>query len=197
MVVFIITTVYTISFDGFTNTPEFQTLLFTTQELFGVGPVVKVGLYLFGLGGFIGSYLLISWLADVLATAPRSEWIQAAYAFAPTVIPITVAYEIAHNYSYVLQNVGQFFTIILDVLSVMGPSSITLLGWLSLPVFWGTQVVLIIAGHIIAVVAAHLVAVRRYESNHAARRAHLPFVLLMIGYTVLSLWIISRPVVAG
>lgn len=197
MVVFVITTVYTISFDGFTSTPEFQTVLFGTRDLLGVGPAVKVGLYLVGLAGFIGSFLLISGLTEVLATETRTRWVEPTRVFAPTVIPITVAYEVAHNYPYVIRNLGQLLTIITDLLSVAGSPSITLLGWLSLPVFWGSQVVLIIAGHIIAVVAAHLVAVRRYESLSAARRGHLPLVLLMVGYTILSLWIISRPVVAG
>jgi hypothetical protein len=196
MVVFVIATVYTISFDGFTSTPEFQTILFSTRML-GVGPAVKVGLYLVGLAGFIVSFLLISWLTETLGTETWTGWMQAAQAFAPTVIPITVAYEVAHNYPYVIRNLGQLLTITTDLLSVAGGPSITLLGWLSLPLFWGSQVVLIIAGHIVAVVAAHLVVVHRYDSLNTARRGHLPLVLLMVGYTILSLWIISRPVVAS
>jgi uncharacterized membrane protein len=56
-------------------------------------------------------------------------------------------------------------------------------------------VFLIVVGHVIAVVAAHTVAVERYRSLSAARKGHLPLLVLMIGYTVLSLWIISQPVV--
>jgi hypothetical protein len=73
---------------------------------------------------------------------------------------------------------------------------VTLLDWLTLPVFWGSQVVLIVAGHVIAIVAAHAVAVERYGTLSEAQRVHLPLVALMVGYTVLSLWIISRPVVS-
>lgn len=69
-----------------------------------------------------------------------------------------------------------------------------LLGWLSLLVFWASQVALVVAGH---VVAAHRVALDRYGTASAARRAHLPLVVPMVGYTVLSLWIVSRPVVSG
>jgi hypothetical protein len=64
------------------------------------------------------------------------------------------------------------------------------------PAFWGSQVVLVVVGHVVAVVAAHLAATARYGSPRRARRAHLPLVVVMVGYTVLSLWIISRPVVA-
>ncbi|MFC6732932.1 hypothetical protein [Haladaptatus sp. GCM10025893] len=56
---------------------------------------------------------------------------------------------------------------------------------------------LIIVGHVVAVVAAHGVAIRRYATPSLARRSHVPLVALMVGYTVLSLWIISRPVVTG
>jgi hypothetical protein len=85
-------------------------------------------------------------------------------------------------------------TIVRDLLGGSGPA-ITMLGWLSVPFFWGSQVLLIVGGHVVAVVAAHRVAVRRYESLALARRGHLPLVVVMVGYTVLSLWIISRPLV--
>jgi hypothetical protein len=74
-----------------------------------------------------------------------------------------------------------------------GGATVSLLGWLSVPVFWGSQVLLIVGGHAVAVVAAHRVAVNRYETLTLARRGHLPLVVVMVGYTVLSLWIVSRP----
>ena len=196
LVVFIVATVYTISFDGFTSTPEFQTLLFATRNLTGLGPAVKVGIYLAGFGCFVGSFLLVSGLVQYLATGTWRAWQQAARAFAPTLVPITVAYEFAHNYPFVIRNLGQLLTISTDLLFAPAGQSIALLGWLSLPLFWASQVLLIVAGHVVAVVAAHLVAVQRYETPTAARRGHLPLVGLMVGYTVLSLWIISRPVVS-
>jgi hypothetical protein len=58
---------------------------------------------------------------------------------------------------------------------------------------WYLSVGAIVAGHIAAVVLAHRLALR-----DQARRpilAGLPLVVLMIGYTVLSLWIIAQPIV--
>lgn len=81
-------------------------------------------------------------------------------------------------------------------MSVSPADPIAVLDWLSLPAFWGSQVLLVVVGHIVAVVAAHAVAVERSPTLAAARRTHLPLVVLMVGYTVLSLWIISRPVVS-
>ncbi|WP_323192455.1 hypothetical protein [Halostella sp. PRR32] len=192
---FVVATVYTVSFDGFTSTSEYQTILFDVREALGVGPVVSVGLYAVGFVGFLVAFALVAATTDRLVGNSES-WRTTACAFAPTVLPIAVAYELAHNYPYVLRNAGQ-------LAAVLGPylgsatDAIEPLWWLSLPAFWWSQILLIVGGHVVAVVASHEVARRRYATRSLARRAHLPLTALMIGYTVLSLWIVSRPVVAG
>jgi hypothetical protein len=202
--VFVIAAVYTVSFDGFTNTRHYQQLLFDTREALGTGPPTSVLLYLVGLVAFIGVFVVIIGFVDSLGTSStqregavadggHQSWRGAVCAFAPTVLPIAAAYDVAHNYPYVVQSTARLIEIIVprDGVGVADP-----LGWLSLPGFWGSQVLLIVVGHIIAAVAAHHVAVDRFRTPSAARRGHLPLVVLMIGYTVVSLWIISQPVVA-
>jgi hypothetical protein len=193
LVAFVVATVYTVSFDGFTNTPEFQSLLFGLRDLLTTGPGTSVLVYVLGLGGFIAAFIGVSVAMGIVGGS--GEWREAAVAFAPTILPIAAAYEVAHNYPFVVERLGRLAAIAWS-LAVSPMDPLSLLGWLSVPVFWGSQVLLIVAGHIIAVVAAHTVAVERYETLSRARRAHLPLVALMVGYTVLSLWIISRPVVS-
>jgi hypothetical protein len=193
LVAFVVATVYTVSFDGFTNTPEFQSLLFGLRDLLATGPGTSVLVYVLGLAGFIAAFVIVSMVMQ--AAGGGGGWRSAAIAFAPTVLPIAAAYEVAHNYPFVVERLGQLAAIAWSLV-VSSVEPLTLLGWLSVPMFWGSQVLLIVAGHIIAVVAAHAVAVERYETLARARRAHLPLVVLMVGYTVLSLWIISRPVVS-
>jgi hypothetical protein len=196
LVVFVVTLVYTVSFDGFTETRLFQTLLFGTRDVFRTGPGTSVLIYLGGLVGFVGLFGAGSWLADRLGTPKTESWVDAMRWFAPTVLPIAGAYEVAHNYPYVIRNLGQL--LVIGTQWVPGTAGeVQLLGWLSLPLFWGSQVVLIVLGHVIAVVAAHNVALDRYKSRRAARQGHFPLVVLMIGFTVVSLWIISQPVVTG
>ena len=194
---FIIATVYTVSFDGFTSTPEFQALLFTVRDALGVGRTVSVLLYLLGFTGFVVIFILVSHLTQRLAGARHAAWIGAVFAFAPTVLPIAVAYEIAHNYPFVLANAGQLGAALWSFLGPGHGPAIDPLAWLSLSAYWWSQVLLIVIGHIVAVIAAHYVAVARYPTVTAARRGHIPLTALMIGYTVLSLWIISRPIVTG
>ena len=52
-------------------------------------------------------------------------------------------------------------------------------------------------GHIIAVYLAHLVAVRTLRQRAIALRSQYPMLVLMVGYTMLSLWILAQPIVEG
>jgi len=183
-------------------TPDYQQLLFDTREALGTGPLTSLLLYAAGLLVFIAAFVVIIRLVDTLGATSSTQrevasdggqqsWQGAACAFAPTVLPIAAAYDVAHNYPYVFQSLARLVEIIVPLGSLGDP-----LGWLPLPAFWGSQVLLIVVGHVIAAVAAHHVAVDRFPTLSAARQGHLPLVVLMIGYTVLSLWIISQPVVA-
>jgi hypothetical protein len=191
LVVFVVATVYTVSFDGFTSTSLFQTVLYAARDLLGTGRFTGIIFYLVGLAGFVAAFVAASGAVERLGGREKTG---AARAFAPTVLPIAAAYEVSHNYPYVFRSLGRLVGVALEPLR-MGVV-IEPLGWLPLPAFWGSQILLIVAGHVIAVVAAHYVAVKRYGVERAGR-AHLPLVVLMVGYTVLSLWIVSQPVVAA
>lgn len=193
---FVIATVYTVSFDGFTSTPEYQAILFGFQEMFSIGSNIGTLLYLTGLFVFITAFLVIVVLTHWITTRSDSGWQATAFALAPTILPIAIAYEIAHNYPFVLGNIGQLLAVLWPFFGLGHGPTIDLLGWLSVGAFWWSQVFFIVGGHIVAVVAAHYVVLGVYENAKRGRKAHIPLVVLMIGYTILSLWIISRPIVA-
>lgn len=191
---FVVATVYTVSFDGFTSTTTYLDIRATIRGPFGPGPAPFL-LYGLGLGVFLATFVGASALAERLGRDGEARSRRAVTrTFAPTVLPIAAGYEVAHYYPTVLRNLGQLWALaVRPVVPSADPLALT--GWLTLPVFWWSQVFLVVGGHVVAVVAAHLAAVDRYDPLGAARRAHLPLVAVMVAYTVLSLWIISQPVV--
>ncbi|MCZ6825907.1 MAG: hypothetical protein O7D88_00185, partial [Gammaproteobacteria bacterium] len=60
---------------------------------------------------------------------------------------------------------------------------------------WITSVVAIVTGHIAAVYLSHVMALRVFQDRRAALRSQIPMLFLMVGYTMLSLWIMAQPVV--
>ena len=52
----------------------------------------------------------------------------------------------------------------------------------------------IVVGHMVAVYLAHAEAMRIYDDRGKALRSQLPMLALMVGYTMLSLWIIAQPI---
>ena len=202
MVAFVVTMVYTVTFDGFAESPIYREIYFWVQEAFGVGGIVSVLLYCLGLIGFVGGFMTIAIVVGRVITKGQKRagltnqhhidsdgegTVTTVLALGPTVLPIAAAYEFAHNVSYVLTYAGRLPTIV-------GAPSINPLWWLSLPLLWGAQVLLIVAGHIIAVVTADAIIRELTPTDQWAIVAHMPLLILMIGYTLLSLWIVSLPV---
>ena len=64
---------------------------------------------------------------------------------------------------------------------------------------WYFSIILIVLGHIIAVYIAHIEALRisagRSEERYGTLISQVPMIVLMIGYTMLSLWILAQPIV--
>lgn len=55
------------------------------------------------------------------------------------------------------------------------------------------QVFIILAGHVASVLLAHRVALQVFASRREAVVSQLPMLLLMVGFTVSGLWILSQP----
>ena len=148
---------------------------------------------------FVAAFWLTAW---AMARASRKDlpvtW--AACAFVLTLVPIAVAYHLAHYFS-LLVTAGQFMIpLVSDPFgfgwNLFGTAGYKVdLGAVSPYVFWYGAVILIVSGHVIAVVLAHVAALRLFGSARAAAASQLPMVALMVAYTMLSLWILAQPIV--
>jgi hypothetical protein len=59
---------------------------------------------------------------------------------------------------------------------------------------WYVSVSAIVTGHMVAVYCAHRIALHRIPDLRKVLASQLPMLVLMIAYTVISLWIIAQPV---
>ena len=70
------------------------------------------------------------------------------------------------------------------------------IGVISARILWYLSVGLIVVGHIIAVYLAHLISLRTFQDRSVAMSSQYPMLMLMVIYTVVSLWTIAQPIVA-
>ena len=216
--VFVILLLSTVTLDGFMETPAWvttvlwfeeadwllPTLLWAQNHGVGLMTVVKSLALVAAPLIFLGVFLLVARLMAVAArTSPDGAGpttMEIACLFVLYLIPIAVAYHLSHYLSFMLL-AGQF---IIPLASDPFGYGWDLLGTAGYKIniaivnarfVWLTSVVTIVTGHIIAVYLTRVAALTVFKESTAARRSQYPMLALMIGYTVVSLWILAQPVV--
>jgi hypothetical protein len=212
-VVFVILMLSTLAFDGILATPVYRWYLVTFDPLFAplgvlAVPVLRtVGLVLLTavfLAAFVLVMRFVMWFGWPEVGSPFSRWkgvdeSSALSAFALTLVPIALVYNAAHNYTYVVVQAQGLIPLLADPLQR---------GWHLLPtagykisfvlagaaVVWYVQIVLIVLGHVIAVYLAHLRAGQRFKNAAHVLLSQYPMLLLMVLYTMTSLWILAQPI---
>ena len=119
-------------------------------------------------------------------------------AFVYTLIPIALAYHVAHFLLFLLIQGQLLVPLASDPLGfgwdLFGTSNYRLNFRLVSPnLYWLISVLSIVTGHIVAVFLAHSTAFRVIPTRHYALRSQFPMLVLMVGYTIASLWIITQP----
>ena len=119
---------------------------------------------------------------------------------APALVPIVVAYHVAHNLGYVLVRGQDLVPMASDPLG-RGWNLFGSAGWTPDPLLvgarfeWYVAVGAVVTGHVISIWLAHRLLLRPAPGPRGAALAALPLTTLMIGYTALSLWVIADPLV--
>lgn len=117
-----------------------------------------------------------------------------------SLVPIAIAYQVAHYYTFLLIRGQEIFALLSDPFgwgwNLFGTAGYRIhAGLLDAAFVWYSQVALVVGGHVIAVYLAHVVALRLLRHPRLATRSQYPMLALMILYTILSLWILSQPIV--
>jgi hypothetical protein len=206
-VFFVILMLSTLAFDGIESTPAWSDITITFEPLWQ--PQGAFGLFLlktFGLALLTAAFLLvfIAFMEMVIYFGSRKLDLKATVsAFVLTLVPIALVYNAAHNYSYVVVQSQGLIPLLNDPLAK---------GWHLLPALagykpsfalaqastvWFAQIILIVVGHVIAVYLSHLKAGEKFRTAQRALLSQYPMLLLMVMYTMTSLWILAQPITAG
>jgi hypothetical protein len=213
MTVFVLLLLSTVTFDGFKETPVWTELMqwgALEPALYPVRLAVNdfgfdflavlstIMLLLFPLGFFV-VYMAFSDFAKAASGSER-PLLDIAGLFVLSLVPIAVAYHLTHYLAYLLISGQLIIPLVSDPFgfgwNLFGTAGYkTDIGVIGARFVWYTAVVTIVAGHVLAVGVAHFVALKTFDTARAALRSQYPVLVLMIGYTVMSLWILSQPIV--
>lgn len=149
---------------------------------------------------YLGVVALIAFAAGTPQPPDGRSMGKLAGRFVLSLVPIGIAYHLAHYLSFLLL-AGQFLIPLSSDpfgfgWDLFGTALYCLdIGIIDARAAWYTAVAAIVGGHVIAVWLAHEAALFVFRDHRAARRSQYPMTALMIGYTVLSLWILAQPIV--
>ena len=205
----------TLTFDGLKETPfwskmlEWVVLIPTMSSLLrelhylGFDPRIVLETFLLGLFPVFCTaiYFLFSWFGAIVSGSQISS-VNFAGLFVFSLVPIAIAYHLAHYFSYLLIAGQLVIPLSSDPLGIgwnlFGTSGYKVdISILDAKSIWYITVFSIVIGHIFAVGVAHFTALRVFNSAKMVLRSQFPILFLMIVYTVLSLWILSQPIVGS
>jgi hypothetical protein len=196
-----------VSFDGFMETPLWAAVLEyyapPARDLSSDSDAARAWVQTAGVIGapllFVAVYLvfcrLIAWGGDARVSVARIAGL-----FVLTLVPIAIAYHLAHYLSFLVM-AGQYLIPLTSDPFGFGwdlfatKNHFVRIGLVDARAVWYISIGAIVMGHVVAVYLAHCISLRAYSDRQVALRSQWPMVALMVCYTITSLWIIAQPIV--
>jgi hypothetical protein len=191
-----------VAFDGFSRTTWWQERLYSIDASLALdrprlADLALTGFNLLGLVAAVAAVALVFLVAVECARLVSGQRESLADAFVSSLVPIALAYAVAHYFSlFVLQGqvarrlVSDPFGYGWDLfgtrdfqpnLTVLTPNTV-----------WYVQVGALVVGHVLGLVLAHDRAVALFRKPGTALRTQYAMLVLMIAYTVGGLWLLSN-----
>src|SRR5215212_2956937 len=190
--VFVVFLLASVTYDSLLGTPPWVRFAYLTSlpEALGIVVVPLV---------FLGVYLGFVKLSQLLSEGYVSFG-ELAGAYVYSLVPIAIAYLVAHYYTLLIIQGQQIIALVSDPFGwgwdLFGTADYEInAALIGADTVWYSQVCLIVAGHVIAIYLAHVASLRLVRSPRLQTRMQYPMLALMICYTVFSLWILSQPIV--
>jgi hypothetical protein len=189
-VAFVVALLWATTYDGLVSTPTWNGVVGAVAAW--VPPLVThLVTVVVGFGLFLGVYRVSTRYVGRTADTYVTTRFVAGW-FAPALVPIAAGYHVAHFLGYFLSLSPALGSLLLSPLSA--PTSVTLV---TLPAWFGSlQLGFVVAGHLLAVWVAHARAFELFPGRLQPIRSQYPFVVVMVVYTMTSLWIVAQPFTA-
>lgn len=201
-VAFVLLALGSLSFEGLAIT-------YWWLDIIGVNPLDFPGRSAVALSNTLGllsvfavwmaCYLVVVWLGHRLAGEPV-PLPEALGSYVISIVPIALGYHVAHYLTAFLVDM-QYTAITLndpfgrgwDLFGLAGAYVTTsfLSEYYAVRLIWHLQIAVIVIVHVMAVSIAHMIALRQTGERGAAVLSQIPMTLLMIGYTLFGLWLLS------
>ena len=207
MLAVVILLLATVTFDGFSATSAWvhvQTFAadispgLNNPILNSVTIANSLGLLLFPFVFYVVYLAFAHMMARMVRNTLLAEVL--ARGFVYSLIPIALAYNIAHFLPLLMVSGQRIIPLASDPFGwgwdLFGTALYKInIGVLGSRTVWFLSVGAIVVGHIVAVYLAHRIAMRTFGERRMAVASQYPMLLLMVLYTMVSLWIIGQPIV--
>ena len=203
-----------VTFDGLSETPlwvgilnffyssfspvlgEYTILILTTIGMFFV-PFLFMSLY------YLTCFFMVKFSGvDEVQSSNwhRKDFIQIGQIFIFTLIPIALAYNLAHYFSFLLIQGQLIIPLISDPFGfgwdIFSTSNYKVnIAIINAKFAWFLSLFAIVIGHILSILIAHKVAFNQLKNINLVLKSQYPMLVLMVIYTATSLWIIAQPIV--
>lgn len=205
-VLFVLLVLATVTFDGFGRT-------FWWLGRIGVNPLdfpgrsavmdtMTLGLLGTWLVLVAGYFAAIAWGVAASGSAGRGGLGRAAGVLIVSILPISIAYHIAHYLTAFLVNIQDAWVAMSDpfeldwnLFDTGGDhvSTALLTDYQSVRVIWNIEALVIVLGHVLAIAVAHLLVRRQWGDDPAVWRREIPLAAVMTLYTLFGLWLLATP----
>jgi hypothetical protein len=179
-----------VAFDGFSRTT------FWADRVFNVSEWRLVAYNAAALGAAVAVVAAAFLLAIEAARRVGRLRTRPVGAFVGTLIPIALAYVVAHYFSLLVVAGQLLIPLASDPFGfgwdLFGTIDYRIKQPLSADTIWTVQTVSLVAGHVLGLVLAHDRALGLFNSTRLALRTQYALLALMVLYTVGGLWLLSR-----
>jgi hypothetical protein len=191
------------SFDGFSNGVIWNDVAPDLQKFFvdDLGASLNTGLELAFTVGLLFMVLFVFAIyrigvAGMRLYDPGRSWLDLARRFVISLVPISLAYVIAHYFSLLAYQGQAMAALASDPLGrgsdLFGTATVGInYGVVSATGIWYVQVAALVIGHVAGLTVAHERAVSDYPDTRTAVRSQLWMLGVMVVFTSLGLWILS------